>query len=309
MKVLPITLERYFPFIRDRANEVILLARSPHQCFTPFSPDRKETDSCVIGNGIPKSGTYLIASILNNLGKWENIGIHVNPTHWDELRLGPDGGTHRCLAQFSVQKLRNGQMVAGHLPWSKGLESSIAQVTNTRRMKHVMIYRDPRDTLVSYMNFVAYPERYSGGTNSTPEQRFLREEFSNDDDRLGYIINQRMGYYLPGNGKGPRYLNFEPWLHSAHCYAVKFEQIYPELRKLKENGFGDVLKGLLNYLEIDDTRVNPVDFYDNVYGKSPTASSEQDKVGQYKRVFKIQHYDLLDNPDFKSLLHTFGYEW
>ena len=162
--------------------------------------------------------------------------------------------------------------------------------------------------MVSYMNFVAYPERYSADDHiNSPEHRILREELFNDDDRLSNVINRRLVMYTSRLFNS--YLNYEPWLHNAHCYAVKFEQLYPELRKLKENGFGDVLKGLLNYLEIDGTKVDPVDFYDKVYLKSRTASSEEDKVGQYKRVFKSQHYDLLDNPDFKSLLHAFGYEW
>ena len=93
-------------------------------------------------------------------------------------------------------------MVAAHLVWAKGLERSIAHVTNTRRMKHVLIYRDPRDTLISYMNFMAYPERYSGGNNNTPQQRILREELSNDDDRLSHIIYVRRGLYSARHGNG-----------------------------------------------------------------------------------------------------------
>ena len=309
MNIFPITTNRYFPFIRDRANEIVLLARSPHQGLRSFTSKRMKTDSCVIGNGIPKSGTYLINSILNYLGRWEDIGIHINPNDWDDVKSGPDRLPHMCLPRFSTQKLRNGQMVAAHLPWSKGLEERIAHTTNSRRIKHVLIYRDPRDTLVSYVNFIAYSERYTEVTDDRPEQRILLEEFENDDDRLTYVINSRMGFFLPGNGKGNHYLNYEPWLNSRQCHAVKFEHLYPEIQKLKENGFGRVLRGILNYLEVDYADWDPVDFYDKVFGKGLTASSEEDKIGQYKRVFKSHHFELIDNPDFRDLLRRFEYEW
>lgn len=307
MNVLPLTPTRYITFLRDRANEVFLLARSPHQSLTPLSSKRKEIDSCVIGNGVPKSGTYMINSILNYLDQWENIGVHINPSDWHHFTSGPDRNYHPCLPQFSAQKLRNGQMVAAHLPWSKYLERSISNVTNSRRIKHILIYRDPRDTMVSYMNYITHSERYSGDHIS--EQRILLAEYDNYADRLSSVIKSRMGFFSRGNGKGNHYLNFAPWLKSPHCFAVKFEELYPELNGLKETGFGAILKDLLNYLEIDHASIDPVDLYDKAYGQSLTASDVVNKVGQYKRVFESQHYDALDNPDFKNLLHTFGYEW
>ena len=301
MRIFPITPRRYVWY-------ATILAQSLNQRFTPFTPLRKETNSCVIGNGIPKSGTYLINSILDYLGKWENIGVHIHPGRWDNKSSSGDPLGHRCLAQFSVQKLRNGQMVAAHLEWSKGLEKSIAHVTGIRRVKHVLIYRDPRDTMVSYMNFVAYPERYAGDRQLTPEAQRLREQ-SDDDQRLTCVIQSRLGYYLASSRRYNRYLDYAPWLNSPNCFAVKFEELYPEVVDLKNKVLGNTLRNLINYLEIDDVSIDLVDFYDKVYGKSSTASSEEDKVGQYKRVFNSQHYDLLDNPDFRNLLHTFGYEW
>ncbi len=39
------------------------------------------------------------------------------------------------------------------------------------------------------------------------------------------------------------------------------------------------------------------------------ASVDEPKIVQYTRIFKDQHYALLDNPEFKYVLKTFGYEW
>jgi hypothetical protein len=65
MKIFPITPIRYWAFLKW-----ILIARGWGKQFTPFSEIRKEADTCVIGNGIPKSGTYLLNTIIAYLDKW-----------------------------------------------------------------------------------------------------------------------------------------------------------------------------------------------------------------------------------------------
>jgi hypothetical protein len=72
---------------------------------------------------------------------------------------------------------------------------------------------------------------------------------------------------------------------------------------------GTVLREALDYLEIEASVIRPVDLYESAYGKSITASPEEDKISQYKRVFKDNHYALLDNPEFRETLTAFGYKW
>lgn len=299
-KIFPINRERYFGFIKAQTRRSILFTKSWPQQFSPFSPNAKNTDSCIIGNGIPKGGTYLINSIIEYLDKWENTRVHINPDHWYFVPIHGDISVNDCTPQFSVKKLRNGQMVAAHLPWSQVLEKSIEHVTPNRRIKHVLIYRDPRDTFVSYMNFVVYSKNFGVSPGAREYQRFMLENFSNDDERLTYIIKERRNYY---------FLRYEPWLRSSHCLAIKFEDLYPEMCNLKNNVIGKVLRGFLDYLEVDVNTVDLLDFYSKVYGKSPTASSEELKVERYKRVFREHHYALIDNPKFRNILYAFGYEW
>ncbi len=64
MKIFPITAERYIAYARW-----IITARGWFQQFKTFSEVRAEAGCCVIGNGIPKSGTYFIHQILTSLGK------------------------------------------------------------------------------------------------------------------------------------------------------------------------------------------------------------------------------------------------
>jgi hypothetical protein len=307
MEMRPITRERSLTFMRTMAREAVFGLLGWPQQFTPFSSEKKNTDSCVIGNAVIKSGKFLISGILEYLGRWENIEVRIANTHWDRGLPHGDVEVHKCLHQFAVKKLRNGQMVLGTLPWTRGLGKSIGEVTPTRRIKHIFIYRDPRDVFVSYLNFVTYSEKYSRGRDTRKYQRFMLENFSSDDERLTYIIKKGRS----ANSGELNYLSrvYEPWLRSPHCLAIKFEDLYPEVINLKKGVLGKVLRSLLDYLEVGVDTVDPLELYSKVYGKGPTATSLVRKVGQYKRVFKDHHYALIDNPEFRSILNTFGYKW
>lgn len=273
--------------------------------FTPFSSQQRNTNSCLITNAIPKSGTYFINKIAECLDKWEDTKVQINFDFWYTITPQGDVGVFKCLLPFSVKKLRNGQLAAAHLPWSENLEQVIENVTTTRRIKHVFLYRDPRDALVSYMRFVTYSSIYTRTPEARAKKNFFQNNFANDDDRLTYLIQERMDNYSVKYD----FLKYEPWLRSPHSCAIKFEELYSELLEIKENGFGNIFKKLFNYLEVDISAIDPVNFYNSVHENSLTASGEKKKISQYKRYFKDEHYKMLDNADFRKILDVFRYEW
>ncbi len=303
MKNFPTNIRKYSDFIKT--NPIRLITKSWLQQFTPFSRQHKDTDTCVITNGIPKSGTYFINKIIEALGKWENIRIHIIPGEFYTVPVNGDFIYYECLPRFSVKRLLNGQFIAAHLPFTEDLDQVMGNVTFRRRIKHILFYRDPRDTLVSYTRFVTYSPNYYRTQIARAKQDFMRTNYSNDDDRLTHIIKERADNYSVKYD----YLAYEPWLHSPNCCAIKFEDIYTEFIGIKENGFGNVLRKLFDYLEIDAGSIDPTSFYNSVYGKSITASDEKNKVAQYKRYFKEQHYNMIDNPEFRKVLDAFDYNW
>ena len=299
-KVFPITKTRYLNYIKLRARQVApRLIDWPEQ-FTPFSLERTDMDSCVLSNGPTRCGTNLVNSLIVGLDHWQHIGVRIDREHY-EIRA-PDGKTsfYYCSWDSAAKKLRNGQKVHGHLPWSRALEKSLNQVMPNRRFKHLFIYRDPRDAMVSGWRQDFYPEMIPGQSETTEERNRWRKSFANDDERLTYTLKHPQYYTFP---------QYEPWLHSPNCFPVKFEDLYPEIVALQHNGLGPVLRRILDYLELDASDVRPEDLYHKVYGKSLNFSTEKDKVGQYKRVFKDQHYALIDTPEFRNILNVFGYEW
>ena len=264
-----------------------------------FSPERTDAPSCAVVNGIPKSGTHLIDSIARCLGKWKTVGVFVGTK--GDCTGAPSFANRRLPHHVAVKKLRNGQMIAGHFPWSEEVERAVAATRPNRRVKHVFIYRDPRDTFVSYMNEKTYRDyNVPSMRGSQHTTRFMVEGFSDDDERLSYIIKLR----------GSRvFWPFARWLDSPHCLPIRFEDLYPEILAAKHGNLGTVLRELFTYLDVPPSTVDVVEFYGEVWGKSETATKIVNKIGQYKTAFKDQHYTLIDNAGFREVLSTFGYEW
>ncbi len=316
-KISPITKKRYLGFIKTKVKKQRILVKywylmqdlkghaktqveKPKLLIkywnlsqSPFRQIRKQANTCVIGNGIPKSGTYFLHKIIEYVGKWEDLKLHILDRGWCERQIT------LCPVKFSVRKLRAGQFAPAHLRWSKPLEKRISR--SSQHIKHVFIYRDPRDVCCSYMNFVL---KHPRAIFQRSERKFMLENFSNDAERLTYVIKKMIV-----ENPSEHFLNYAPWLHSSHCYAVRFEDLYRDILKAKDGVVGEVLRSLLNYLDVNPADIDPIDFYNKVYNKGKTASSEMNKISQYKRVFKEQHYALLDNPEFKHMLKVFGYAW
>ena len=118
VKVFPISRSRYLNRIRWRARNIApRLVDWPEQ-FTPFSLERTAMDNCILSNGIPKAGTHLLDSLIIGLDRWANTGIMLDKVRYENEWFGTERSVRACVQLSAVKKLRNGQKVAGHLPWS-----------------------------------------------------------------------------------------------------------------------------------------------------------------------------------------------
>ena len=203
MKMYPTEKERHPGFFRVKAQIVYAGLASWYQQLEPFSNIKNQVDTCVIGNGIPKSCTYLINRTIEFLGEYKNSKVHINSLHWDVVPDSRDIVMNFCLPGFAIKKLKNRYFAAAHLPWSNGVERSIAHVTDRRHIKHVFMYRDPRDTFIGCMNFLTYSSLSWKAESSRKEHKFLVEFFSSDEERLAYIIGKRRTY---------KFSKYSPWL-------------------------------------------------------------------------------------------------
>ena len=268
-----------------------------------FPEERTAFPNCVIGNAVPKSGTYLLNSIFNYLGNWKNIGIHILHNHYIDFGDYRRADTPRIYrpASKSVRSLRNGQLAAAHLTWNRELNEVMSEQREDHALKHVFMVRDPRDTAVSYMKYITYGKGFLHDKQTRRERRFMLDRFRNDAERLEFAIKKRL---VKGELSG--YLN---WLNHPNTFLVRFEELYPELCRMNIEGFGPTFMGLFEYLEVDMESHDPTSFQEGVLGKGYTSSGLKDKVAQYKKTFKERHYALIDNAEFKEMLEKFGYKW
>ncbi|MCI5123092.1 MAG: hypothetical protein D3925_01095 [Candidatus Electrothrix sp. AR5] len=293
---------------RKTGESIIKMLHNKYKCVrdkkVPFPQEHSNFSNCIIGNAPPKSGTYLLNSIFNYLDNWKNIGIHILNTHYIDFgNYDVDVDTRRVYrsATENVKKLKNGQLIAAHLPWSKKLDEILSEQWEGHSLKHVLMIRDPRDTAVSRMRYTTYAKNFVHDQETRAVRKFMLEEFKNDDERLAYVLQEHLA-----RGDFALYLN---WFKHSNTYLVRFEKLYPELCALNVDGFGPTFKGLFKYLEVDIENHDPVLLKERVLGKSLTSSGLKEKIAQYRKVFKKQHYALINNAEVKENIERFGYKY
>ncbi|NQT93168.1 MAG: hypothetical protein HQ559_10440 [Lentisphaerae bacterium] len=265
-----------------------------------FTLERTAAPTAVIGNAVPKSGTYLLNAILRFLNRWHDTRVHFLSGQYLQFRDGADTVAVRTAAPRAVRLLRAGQMAAAHCPWTADLSQTIAAAGGSQGVKHLVMVRDPRDIVVSYMRFVTYSPKYRHWPRARELQDFMLAFFPDDAARLSYVI----AYFIRDgilNGYGP-------WLEEPFTYWLRFEELYPELLALDEQGFGPVLRGMIKYLELSPDQLDPAQFKDGVLGKGFTASEEEKKIGQFTRSFRDEHYELIRSPMFREAMDSLGYQ-
>jgi len=288
--------------IKSCLNDKLLQVKWWPYKFRPFSDKKKNSDTCVIANGIPKSGTCLGGRIVQYFDKWRMLPICIADGRWvitSEWNADIVLYEEKTPPNLAMQRLRNGQAVVAHISWLKRNEKVIVRQTPKRRIKHIFMYRDPRDAWVSTLNYIMQVEGSSSYSNYKPIKDRLMK-YSSYDERLEYIIKSVDIHF---------FTYFIPWLRNPNCHAVKFEDLYSDVLKLQDNIIGDTLSKLFAYLEVDKDSINPIHMFKFVHNKSKTASSEEDKIGQYLRCFKKRHYDLIDNAKARNILQKMGYKW
>jgi hypothetical protein len=266
--------------------------------FGRFPSQHSSEPTCVIGNALPKSGTYLLKAILQHVGKWHDPKVHLLDNHYFQFRDGRDSLSVPLPVTSALSRVRPGQQFAAHVHYSPTIASAISARPFIR---HMYMYRDPRDTFVSYARFVADTEKSGHWDRIRQISNFMNTYLTNDADRLTYAIMRRL--------EQEDWLGYLGWCSDPNTYSIRFEELYPELVAAASGEFGPVLTGLLKFIGAEDALTDPCGFCRGVLGQGFTASGVYDKIAQYKRHFTDEHYRILDTRAFRSVLEAMGYEW
>lgn len=251
--------------------------------------------TAVIANGIPKSGTYLLDSILRCTGMWNNLKIHI--TNFGGVDYSCDESREKELG-FSgsplqiIDEMTDGNYLNAHLTFDQEIERMIMINKPLRNLRHVLFIRDPRDAIVSQMLWQTYNPVFARNETNFVKQKFLRE-LKNDTERIMYIL---------GDWESFGFGDYVGWLQSPACHVVRFEEIYAEMT-IQETDL--TMTRLLDYLSI------PHEMASSICEKSLevgfTSSGDQNKIGRYKKYFNAEVRRLMD-PKLLQAISSLGYQ-
>lgn len=190
----------------------------------------------VLVNSLPKSGTHLLGKFLENLGFVESspglTGAMVRETNrnpvrnWQKRLRRPkenekglwidldveDNFVSREWLNDRLTAIPDGCYISSHLPYSEEL----ADFLHVHDYKILNIYRDPRDVIISYINFEKNKSKYPF------HEDFKRKSM---DEALEQVLSgARRGNVVTAPLK-KRIMNMAGWLHDQRVYSTTFESL------------------------------------------------------------------------------------
>tara|TARA_B100001057_G_scaffold500371_1_gene615042 strand:+ start:7786 stop:8589 length:804 start_codon:yes stop_codon:yes gene_type:complete len=244
-------------FYRNKYLRLILLKIYHIIIFSPIFWFRKGPK--LIINGVPKSGTHLLTSVLNEIPNIKNTRYGINM--W---MIDYDNKIHCSFTLWNPSKIKfikklgklNGnQFLLSHLPYHKKLYEALIQ----SNVKMININRNRDDILISNFNYIDNLKRHyahdalKSFENKSSKLNALRNGFVTVE---GYVVNSHEVVCDA----------FQPWenYNDKNILNINFEELAGS-----KKGFSDELrkvciKKILIFLDIsyDDSLV------DNIHKKA-----------------------------------------
>lgn len=186
-------------------------------------------------NSIPKAGTHLVTTILDQIPGLMHSRLHV-----ETWRISTE--KHRQpLSEFALDKdafirelasVRPGQFASGHIPWHK----SVLETLKEQGFQTIFVTRDPEAILRSRFHYIT-------GLRRHPLHRQLMEDYESDEARWAALRNGMpdRGEDKPGTDSYVQYLEaFSGWTRQAQddqFQIIHFEDLVGE-----QGGGSDALR-------------------------------------------------------------------
>jgi len=170
-------------------------------------------------------------------------------------------------------------VLASHLPHTWWTAATLH--AHGKAFIHWMIYRDPRDALVSW-------GRFHPSVSSLP-----------DGERVHRAVHARVGF--------PAY-RWAPWRQDQRCTSVRFRDLYLDL--LNEVERSETIERLVDSLPMPPALTTVKDLAREVLWSGPTATDMKQKVGQWRRdISPSDTLYLQRHPVFTRTMNQLGFSW
>lgn len=166
---------------------------------------------------IPKAGTHLVSKVLNEVPGFIFCGFHLSEEQiFTEYPCVPGETDIRLEVSDVLSQCREGQYITLHAPFDKRINHLLDDVG----YRKIFIKRDPRDVVVSYVNYVLREKRH-----------FHHDYFQHigDFDKLlrltitGFEKNQYTSMGLPSIAD--MLVNYRGWRDDESVTEIKFEDL------------------------------------------------------------------------------------
>ncbi|WP_318618918.1 sulfotransferase domain-containing protein [Priestia megaterium] len=242
-------------------------------------------------SSVPKSGTHLLQQILNGIPYTSN---DINDAekkffvdhHPQDIEIYKDHF-------YRLAHLQAGEFGVGHMFYSE----KYAYMLKRLNLKHVFIYRDPRDVLISLIHFI--PKHWI----EHPLYNDFNKSITNNKERIMTLIHGTEAKW-PNFDKWNR--PFYNWIGKPNTLAISFESLMNSIESRR-----NCMMTIVQYLWEEDSGTLPIEKIIDAMeaninpGKSRTfregkiASWKEEFDNEIKEAFKKVAGDLLID---------FGYE-
>jgi hypothetical protein len=171
----------------------------------------------VLANSFPKSGTHLLAQIIDGLPERVNYGAFLgSETSSFQLRERTAENTCRFIRGFVP-----GEVIRGHLYYEPGYAEALAKQNTV----NYFVYRDPRAVVLSESHYLREMNRWH---RLAP---YFRRAAS-IDDAISLSIT---GFDPPVPGIvypdiAARFARYQGWLNDDECLAIRYEDLVSDSR-------------------------------------------------------------------------------
>ena len=174
-------------------------------------------------NSIPKAGTHLVTTILDEIPGIMHSRLHVDTWRISTVKR------RQSLMEFTLDKeafirelasVRAGQFASGHIPW----HPCVLDTLKEQGFKTIFVTRDPEAILRSRFHYIA-------GLRRHPLHRQLMEDYDSEESRWAALRlgMPNRGAEKPGTDSYEQYLNaFSGWTEQNmddQFHIVQFEEL------------------------------------------------------------------------------------
>ncbi len=247
----------------------------------------------LMANSFPKSGSHLLDQILMGFSKVAPFSPHVPlPFFSYDGETGKKHSVQEALAY--IHALHPLDVTSTHLlAWPE----VVAEVCTPRFVPYI-IFRDPRDIVVSHVFYITEMEP------GHAHYKYYNENLKNFDERLKVSILGRPDADIEFPNIAQRFEQYQGWLERPEMLKVRYESLIHHRRE----ALGEIVDHFLKRVNTLPTpREEIIDILEACIDPQKSPTFRSGRTGDWNKYFKEEHKKLFKEVA-GDLLIQLGYE-